>query len=1315
VVLDSNLMCTGDECSVDTLRVVQVSSDPDIYYEYMQVPCIQYAFYNGGKGVARYSRSERHSNMCANPKLPHAGEACCDESTRNFFAFRNYVYDGERVKYSTAESRCGSTGLCVYGVVSGVPNQERHHTQHHWLNTGCHIQVKVRASDGYVAIVHELESGLVDEDVDMALHVSEEAQNWFKVYWEGSYPNKDGNGCGNCRTLDDDDETCLCGTSVAEAVGFATAEEITTSEDILSSLSVGSLDPSVLDPSGTMYTEEVNTEKGFTAYLKNPYTAGQYTTDTIFKVTQEGSRVHLRLNKVSTVQLEGWNASLTTAIFQAEDAIASSAATLNTGRDRYSGTGHMEFTTNQPSQLPMFLEWNVTAHASTDAMIQFRYANDDSESKNRPMQLLVNGEMVEAQLDFLFTYQEDGMWWRPHWALSDATTVHLSEGINTIRLQQDYSTYPPGEQANHTLDWIGPSSNDIARCQRGCSSDDDCAEDLYCFRRANYVPSRVPGCNGTTTREMSNYCTTREYHFSRGGPTIDYMRMEGLPSVAPPTADGPRYRFPNPLQFMGLLQDDRGDGSGETNERDARYMTEAIVQHYVNHQNTAPFLCHKLIQRYGSSNPSRKHVKACARAFITGTFTSNGVTFGDGKYGSLAATIAAILLDKELTSVVLDRDPAAGAMREPLLKVVASMRNLDFILSDREDTVKIYNSQKRLAQEAYEFSSVFSFFKPDYRPSNLITSGLVAPEAQIADMPTFVDYANGLLGISRYGLSDCYRSWEEEISYGFGYNTNVYGRCDNVGDYRGSNGWYNYRVPSTNSNVVVNELATLLTAGRLSQKNRAILEAAYDTEKDFGDHDSAQRLVLQGIQFTPEYNTYQTVAEVKEARPAAPPQALAVGGYKAIVYIFLNGGMDSWNMLPPYPGGCPAENDIYAEYAGIRRGVALNDTDMLELSGITGHHTKCTSFGLHKELSILKDWFDAGDASFIANSGLLSKLVDKSNYRSETAVQLFDHNGMTIQSNRLDLGKDAPGSGVLGRISEAIKDSHAVNIYSVSGNQPATNGRPGVDISPLTLSSERMKRFNPTDYPSNPQASMEMEDLIASLNTASGTHSSLMGETWSQIALGAMGQHDQLFSALDGAEPTTEFPDNELGNKLKSIATVMKQTHNGIIRDNRQIFVADMDGFDTHSFLISSLEEKFTIINDALTAFEEELKRLGLWSSTTIVQLSEFARTLDPNGGETGDGTGQGSDHAWGGVNFIAGGPVKGGQILGEYPNDFSSKSPITLDRGRLIPTTPHDSMWNAVAKWFGVDESEMDAVLPQRSNFPPSDIYDVATLYVTS
>ena len=61
-----------------------------------------------------------------------------------------------------------------------------------------------------------------------------------------------------------------------------------------------------------------------------------------------------------------------------------------------------------------------------------------------------------------------------------------------------------------------------------------------------------------------------------------------------------------------------------------------------------------------------------ATAYKTGTFGQ----FGSGKYGDLGAMVAAILLDNESRSVVLDTDQTHGHLREPLVKVISAFRSM---------------------------------------------------------------------------------------------------------------------------------------------------------------------------------------------------------------------------------------------------------------------------------------------------------------------------------------------------------------------------------------------------------------------------------------------------------------------------------------------------------------------------------------------------------------------------------------------------------------------------------------------------------------
>ena len=65
----------------------------------------------------------------------------------------------------------------------------------------------------------------------------------------------------------------------------------------------------------------------------------------------------------------------------------------------------------------------------------------------------------------------------------------------------------------------------------------------------------------------------------------------------------------------------------------------------------------------------------------------------------------------------------------------------------------------------------------------------------------------------------------------------------------------------------------------------------------------------------------------------------------------------------------------------------------------------------------------------------------------------------------------------------------------------------------------------------------------------------------------------------------------------------------------------------------------------------------------------------------------------------MAGGRVKGGEILGEYPYDITKPGPLNVGRGRIMPTTPWEAVWSGVVEWLGVDPADIDTCLPNAVN----------------
>ena len=184
---------------------------------------------------------------------------------------------------------------------------------------------------------------------------------------------------------------------------------------------------------------------------------------------------------------------------------------------------------------------------------------------------------------------------------------------------------------------------------------------------------------------------------------------------------------------------------------DAHYETEAVIDHMFYHKNTAPFIAVRLIQRFGVSNPSPRYIHDVANSFISGIYRIQDVDFGTGDYGDLSATVAAILLDREGRNSLLDVDFSHGGLREPLLKVVAAMRGLEYQHRNNIFTFpSLYQMETKIGQMAHHIPSVFSFFLPEYAPPGVIKrAGLVSPEAMLL-YNTF-GLVNGLTSLVDFG------------------------------------------------------------------------------------------------------------------------------------------------------------------------------------------------------------------------------------------------------------------------------------------------------------------------------------------------------------------------------------------------------------------------------------------------------------------------------------------------------------------------------------------------------------------------------------
>jgi len=83
------------------------------------------------------------------------------------------------------------------------------------------------------------------------------------------------------------------------------------------------------------------------------------------------------------------------------------------------------------------------------------------------------------------------------------------------------------------------------------------------------------------------------------------------------------------------------------------------------------------------------------------------------------------------------------------------------------------------------------------------------------------------------------------------------------------------------------------------------------------------------------------------------------------------------------------------------------------------------------------------------------------------------------------------------------------------------------------------------------------------------------------------------------------------------------------------------EGWDTHAQETDRLAKLLTGLDNALAAFEQELG--PVWKDTAILVATEFGRTARINGTE-------GTDHGTGTTAFLAGGAIRGGRVITDWP-----------------------------------------------------------------
>lgn len=408
--------------------------------------------------------------------------------------------------------------------------------------------------------------------------------------------------------------------------------------------------------------------------------------------------------------------------------------------------------------------------------------------------------------------------------------------------------------------------------------------------------------------------------------------------------------------------------------------------------------------------------------------------------------------------------------------------------------------------------------------------------------------------------------------------------------------------------------------------------------------------------------------------------------YKALVCVFLYGGNDYANTLPPYDAAS------HALYAAARPTLALARTALAPTllnpaTALAGGR----QYALAPTMASLISVFDAGKMAAVLNVGTLVRPTTKAQYQANSVPlppKLFSHNDQQSywQASNPE-GATSGWGGRLGDLFQSGNGASTLTCINAAGNAVFLSGRQAIQYAvgtngPIALSA------NTSLYGSS-TASSALKSIMG------GARSHMLENEHAIVSKRALDLYAQVNGALASA-PAANFnlfpAGNSLADQLKVVARLISISSE--LGAKRQIFFVSLGGFDLHDNLAAQQPILMGRLADAMRAFYDTSVTMGFANKVTTFTGSDFGRTLTQND--------DGSDHGWGSMHFVMGGAVNGRQIYGTPPA-IGNGTPDDVGQGRLVPTIAVDQYAATLASWFGVTPSNMVTVLPNIGNYNQS------------
>jgi uncharacterized protein (DUF1501 family) len=384
----------------------------------------------------------------------------------------------------------------------------------------------------------------------------------------------------------------------------------------------------------------------------------------------------------------------------------------------------------------------------------------------------------------------------------------------------------------------------------------------------------------------------------------------------------------------------------------------------------------------------------------------------------------------------------------------------------------------------------------------------------------------------------------------------------------------------------------------------------------------------------------------------AIPNALFAytGGSSRLVVVIMRGALDGLAAAPPY-----ADPD----YASLHRELAIAAPGTAD-----GALKLDNTFGLHPSLAFLHERYLGGE--LLVFHAVASPYRDRSHFDGQNVLE----NGLSKPLGSAD--------GWLNRALAAMPRSAQLSERAVAISQNV----------PLILRGEApVLSKSPLETPDVD------EDLLSRLADLYSK------DDWFSARLSEAVQTEKLSDDSGGMKANevpaagSAMPDKPPADRISGIArmagTLMKS------EGGPQIAVLEATGWDTHANQGGAkgvLAQRLAGLDRALRTLAEELG--ALWPQTAVLVVTEFGRTAAMNGT-------RGTDHGTGGCAFLAGGAVRGGRVVADWPGLSHT---ALLDNRDLRPTLDLRSVFKGVLdEHMHVDARTLDSrIFPDSSNARP-------------